>query len=52
MKGVSLMIVVSNRIPVAEGQEEPFAERFRGRVGLVEGHHGFIRLHIQSAEPA
>ena len=40
------MIVVSNRIPVADGQEEPFAARFRARAGLVEGHSGFVRLEI------
>jgi len=40
------MIVVSNRIPVAKGQEDAFAKRFRGRAGLVEGHNGFVRLHI------
>jgi len=40
------MIVVSNRIPVAEGHEEAFAERFQGRAGLVEGHNGFVRLEI------
>lgn len=40
------MYVVSNRIPVAVGQEDAFANRFRARAGLVEGHAGFIRLHI------
>ena len=40
------MFVVSNRIPVAEGHEEAFAERFRHRAGLVEGHPGFVRLEI------
>ena len=40
------MIVVSNRIPLAPGHEEAFAERFRGRAGLVEGHIGFVRLEI------
>ena len=37
------MIVVQNRVPVAEGQEEAFLERFRTRRGLVDGHPGFIR---------
>jgi heme-degrading monooxygenase HmoA len=37
------MIVVQNRIPVAEGHEEAFLERFRTRRGLVDGHAGFIR---------
>ncbi len=40
------MIVVSNRVPVASGHEQAFAERFRGRAGLVEGHKGFVRLDI------
>ena len=40
------MFVVSNRIPVAEGYEEEFAERFRTRAGLVEHHPGFVRLEI------
>jgi len=40
------MFVVSNRIPVAEGHEEEFAERFRHRAGLVEHHPGFVRLEI------
>jgi len=37
------MIIVQNRVPVAEGQEEAFLERFRTRRGLVDGHAGFIR---------
>ena len=37
------MIVVQNRIPVAEGHEEAFIERFRTRKGLVDGQPGFIR---------
>jgi heme-degrading monooxygenase HmoA len=40
------MIVVSNRIPVAAGQEAAFEERFRGRAGLVERHPGFVRMEI------
>ena len=45
------MIVVSNRIPVAKGQEAAFEERFRGRAGLVENHPGFIRLEILRPKP-
>lgn len=37
------MIVVQNRIPVAEGQEEAFLDRFRTRRGLVDGQAGFVR---------
>ena len=40
------MIVVQNRIPVAEGHEEAFLERFRTRKGLVDGQPGFIRNMI------
>lgn len=37
------MIVVQNRIPVADGYEEDFIDRFRTRKGLVDGQAGFIR---------
>lgn len=37
------MIVVQNRVPVAEGFEEAFLDRFRSRRGLVDGQPGFIR---------
>ena len=40
------MFVVSNRIPVAEGHEEAFAERFRNRAQLIERHPGFVRLEV------
>ncbi|HEX2036791.1 MAG TPA: antibiotic biosynthesis monooxygenase [Chloroflexota bacterium] len=40
------MIIVSNRIPVAKGHEEEFAQRFRDRAQLVERHPGFVRLEI------
>lgn len=40
------MIVVSNRIPVAKGQEEAFEARFKGRARLVEQSPGFRRLEI------
>ncbi len=45
------MFVVSNRIPVAKGHEEEFAERFRNRANLVENHPGFVRLEIGRPEP-
>ncbi len=45
------MIVVSNRIPVAKGQEAAFEKRFEGRAGLVEKHPGFIRLEILRPRP-
>ncbi len=37
------MIVVQNRVPVAEGYEDDFLDRFRTRRGLVDGQPGFIR---------
>jgi heme-degrading monooxygenase HmoA len=40
------MIVVSNRIPVAPGQEEAFERRFRERAGLVDRRPGFHRMEI------
>ncbi len=45
------MVVVSNRIPVAAGQEAAFEERFRDRAGLVERHPGFVRLEILRPKP-
>ena len=45
------MIVVSNRLPVAKGQETAFEQRFRGRAGLVEKHPGFVRLEILRPKP-
>ena len=44
------MFVVSNRIPVAKGHEEAFAERFRHRAALVDRHPGFVRLEILRPE--
>lgn len=35
------MIVVTNRIAVAPGQEAAFEARFQGRAGLVERRPGF-----------
>lgn len=40
------MIVVSNRLQVAKGQEKEFEARFEGRARLVENMPGFIRLEI------
>lgn len=44
------MIVVSNRVPIAKGHEAEFAARFQDRAGLVEHHHGFVRLEILRPE--
>ncbi len=40
------MIVVTNRIPVAEGYEIDFEDRFRNRVHLVDQSPGFIRNEV------
>ena len=40
------MIVVTNRIKVAEGYEDEFEERFRSRLGLVDRMPGFIRNEV------
>jgi heme-degrading monooxygenase HmoA len=40
------MIVVSNRLQVAKGQEQEFEKRFEGRARLVENMPGFVRLEI------
>lgn len=37
------MIIVANRIPVAEGWEERFLDRFRNRAGLIDDSPGFLR---------
>jgi heme-degrading monooxygenase HmoA len=45
------MIVVTNRIPVAEGWEEQFEERFRNRVHLVDQAPGFVRNEVHRPRP-
>jgi len=40
------MIVISNKLQVAQGREKDFEERFQGRARLVENMPGFIRLEI------
>lgn len=37
------MFVVTNRIPVAEGHEEAFEDRFRNRAHLIDQAPGFIK---------
>jgi len=37
------MFIVTNRIPVAEGHEADFEERFRKRAHLVDQSPGFVR---------
>lgn len=44
------MIVVANRIPVAEGYEAAFEERFAGRAGRVEQRPGCVRMELLRPE--
>ena len=37
------MFVVTNRIPVAEGHEEAFEDRFRHRAHLIDRAPGFVK---------
>lgn len=45
------MIVVTNRIPVAQGHEIDFEDRFRRRVHLVDQAPGFIRNEVHRPRP-
>lgn len=45
------MVVVTNRIPVAEGHEADFEDRFRDRVHLVDRHEGFLRNEVHRPRP-
>jgi heme oxygenase (mycobilin-producing) len=45
------MIVVTNRIPVAEGYEIDFEDRFKRRVHLVDRAPGFIRNEVHRPRP-
>ncbi len=45
------MIVVTNRIPVAEGHEIDFEDRFRRRAHLVDRSPGFIRNEVHRPRP-
>ena len=45
------MIVVTNRIPVAEGHEIDFEDRFKKRVNLVDTAPGFVRNEVHRPKP-
>jgi heme-degrading monooxygenase HmoA len=45
------MIVVTNRIPVAEGHEIDFEDRFQRRVHLVDRAEGFVRNEVHRPKP-
>ena len=44
------MYIVTNRVPVADGYEEMFEERFRKRAGQVEKNPGFVRMAVLKPE--
>ena len=45
------MIVVTNRIPVSEGHEAEFEDRFVRRLHLVDQSPGFVRNEIHRPRP-
>ena len=45
------MIVVTNRIPIAQGHEADFEDRFRRRVHLVDQSPGFVRHEVHRPKP-
>lgn len=45
------IVVVTNRIPVSEGHEADFEDRFRKRVHLVDRAPGFIRNEVHRPRP-
>ena len=45
------MVVVTNRIPVAEGHEDQFEDRFAKRIGLIDGSPGFVRNEVHRPRP-
>ena len=45
------MICVTNRIPVAEGHEIDFEDRFRKRLHLVDQSPGFVRNEVHRPKP-
>ena len=40
------MYIVTNRVPVAEGFETLFEERFRNRAGQIDRQPGFVRMQV------
>ena len=45
------MFVVTNRIPVAQGHEIDFEDRFKKRVHLVDQAPGFVRNEVHRPRP-
>lgn len=46
-----MTVIVTNRIPVAEGHEIDFEDRFKRRVHLVDQSPGFIRNEVHRPRP-
>jgi heme oxygenase (mycobilin-producing) len=46
-----MIIVVTNRIPVAQGHEIDFEDRFKRRAHLVDRAPGFIRNEVHRPRP-
>ncbi|MFN3200322.1 MAG: antibiotic biosynthesis monooxygenase family protein [Bradymonadia bacterium] len=46
-----MTVVVTNRIPVNEGHEIDFEDRFRNRIHLVDQSPGFIRNEVHRPRP-
>jgi len=45
------MFVVTNRIPVAQGREIDFEDRFKARAHLVDRSPGFVRNEVHRPRP-
>lgn len=45
------LVCVTNRIPVSQGHEIDFEERFRRRVHLVDQSPGFVRNEVHRPRP-
>ncbi|MCP3986632.1 MAG: antibiotic biosynthesis monooxygenase [bacterium] len=45
------MVVVTNRIPIAEGCESDFEDRFEKRIHLVDESPGFVRNEVHRPRP-
>jgi len=44
-------VVVTNRIPVAEGYTIDFEDRFRKQIGLLDHSPGFLRNEVHRPRP-
>ena len=46
-----MAVIVTNRIPVAAGHTMDFEDRFRRRIGLIDGSPGFLRNEVHRPRP-